>query len=79
MAGGPVARAEFVGRVAKFPDGLVESADGMVDRADRTMIANETQGDVQIKAGREQAVRHDVVQILGDPVMIYGRAPDLRC
>jgi len=64
--------------VAEFPDGLVKSADGMVDRADRTVIANETKGDVQIKAGREQAVRDDVVQILGDPVMIHGRAPDLR-
>ena len=42
------------------------------------MIANETKGDVQIKAGREQAVRDDVVQILGDPVMIHRRAPDLR-
>jgi hypothetical protein len=68
-----------VGRVAEFPDGLVKSADGMVDRADRAMIANETQGDVQIKAGREQAVRHHVVQILGDPVMIYGRADATFC
>jgi hypothetical protein len=57
---------------------LVKSADGMVDRADRPVIADETKGDVQIKAGREQAVCDDVVQILGDPAMIHGRAPDLR-
>ncbi len=44
---------EIVGRVAQFPDGLVQSADGVMDRADRAMISDEPQRDVQFQPRRE--------------------------
>jgi hypothetical protein len=70
--------AETVCRAVEFPDGPVQSADGVVDRANGAVIADEAESDVQVQACAEQLVSNDGVQVLGDPGVIFGQMPDGR-
>ena len=57
------------------PDGLVQFADGVPDLAGSAVLADQLQRGLEIQPRSEDPADYDIVDALGNPVVIFAAVP----